>query len=339
MKTFTAEGKPLAELEVSDNDMPGVTCGRIVFSDPAGRSQLITLRVGTVPARGVEPARYEVYLTSWNPDDLSQKWETKLTTEPQDGTPAACATDRLDATTDGKWLTVANVGTDFSSFVVAAESGAAQSVDYYPMPLGHFVGSFIGTNPASLSNVDDLRVIDPADNSVVNVMHGRSTDGGTTALDAVVNAASEPNEATWLEDGETVVAYHNFATHIVNVRTGALVHSIEFPEEVNGFSADPLVDPVSNHLLIHYACSGGCSDRLEGYEWGTWRKLWSQSRIDNMCTTHSGQVTVAANDQVAILDAATGNQIQFTTELEDCGDVFGNFGYNEKSGKMYRLTN
>jgi hypothetical protein len=341
-RSFTSSGNPLASYTDSDSSI-NVACGIRVYADNAGRSQLLTLRESRKPAEGVNPELATISMTKWDPKTLKKVWETQLATEEQttSRTPICSSGDAepaIEVSTDGKWATVANiahVGKD--SYIVATSTGKPRTVSYSPAPVGPNIGAFDGlcASCVDLIRLKSLRIVDPEDDATIATINGRAASGEPpTELDMVVDSVNWPRKAAVFDRGLKLAVNSGGQPAVLDLSGLKVVRRYQLDN--HDLYAGLTVAERDNRLYAETNSMVPTSS-LTGFDLSSGAKVWTQSHVDNLCAAGNGQVAVEANGQIALLDASSGKQIDHTTSLTTCGDVFGNYSLNRKTGDVYRL--
>ncbi len=339
VSTFTVSGKPLASTKLVKGEIVNV-CDVLVLTRPDGTSLLLTQRFDTVPARGVEPEAKQAYLTARDTKNLETVWETRLISAP--GYSNNCADrDQLRVTADGRWVTISGIGPDFEKFLVDTRDGKSRPLSYFPVAMGNRIATL-----SDLGNPDDITIRDPAGDNVfvsfpVNV--SQSAVPGTLLF----NATRTAYDWLWLPDMRHVVVYTGGAVaqaHFVDSESGVVTQTVDLPasDRFGGpfsYGAEFQLDEEADRFYVappRVPCPNGC--QLVAYQLSTMTEAWRLDGVERICTADGGQLAIEINNQVAVLDAKDGAQVDYASDQRSCGVVFGSYGVDRSTGSVRLLV-
>jgi hypothetical protein len=323
------DGTPLSTLPFIEgaNGIVGPTTPRnspsslLLVNTSETTTFVYSVRVVNSPARGVDPAKLTYFLTAWNTADGRQAWETPLLGP----TGASSVGPMVDATSDGKWVTVQYAPTDAVPVVIDAVTGKAKPLDFGAYPVGAFIAKY--NDPHCLHCGDGSgALIDPT--TLIAKSKFENSPGGGIA--AATDLAFSPYGVIF-ENGAKVLRTNGLETgNADTLYIGDIASNrIEKTMSTSGFW--PTVDDQGGVVLLRHTGGG-----LNAYSLATGQALWAQPAVSAVCVATNGQVNAIANNQMVLLDEKTGKQLDYTTESNQCGIVSG--AYSLQGSQFIKLV-
>lgn len=321
-------------LEVTSYDSYGTSRGSVVLAAEDelcglapvtvdGSHGYAALRIATTPAAGVQQATNTVYLDVFDAQNaLIAEHEVRAE---QQGEATCDVNDEggvglLGSSADRSWVGVITTtyqhDLPFTTYMVEVDDGEiTRRGDLFK---GHVVGNSLAffcedaDGPATC-------VYTPDDGSVTRLVTDHPSDWWSCRLgdfecdydqgDGTVLVAEEGNmERIRVRDQQTVWTWYGG-------RSGGFTLPDAATDRVtgNGFFVAPWSDPA----VVVAVDAGGA-------------EMWRVD-ADDVCSAEYGTVLVAANGQLALLDGATGEQVDYTAEFSACPDYLGG-GLSRGSG-------
>jgi hypothetical protein len=345
LNTYDAAGNQLASL--SAGSFTG-DCGAADVVNSAGRL-VITLLISTTPAQGITPETYGLTMTAWNATTGSQVWQTTLV--PNQNQQIVCppsmdgiVADLWDfiATHNGQWgvfeqpLTAANGDIEYVAINLA--SGKTYPNDNLVGILGNNVVTGSGTSDDGSDQPTTLTVTTPGSWATLGTAAGPGAQSGNPQLsgdlageghfypqDFAVTGyagsggnADEGDDAVATPDGSTLDAIYSDGNGNSWFRGYALPSLKQlWSTPVPADDTDQIVGISNNDLLITTAVTNAGGDTyLLSLNPNTGQQQWKTdiSSSGSFCDVTSTQILVQANDQLATLSAASGNQLSYETD-------------------------
>lgn len=328
-RLYTREGALLGETEL-DTDCP------LVLS-PGTEAPLATVEATDLPAQGLESERIRYELVLFD-NTLAEVDRLALATKEPELFGGGCGEEHfLEFTTDARAITLNTF--DIGGLVVDLATRTVNPTDdRTPVAFGRNVALYDGFCANCLNGLKTLPIVDPTTLQVLQEYTG-DPDDESTPLGRLKDAEMAP--VTWLEDGETMLMVDAGLVSIFNVVTGTLENL-----KVGGvrMGGHVLVDEDNGTFTVGlvnnpYNGFGGVRS-LRQYDLATSAEMWQESRAEELCAAHDGQVVVAANDQLVTLSATTGEQLGFSADLAVCPTSHEGIGVAEQdTWSLVGLTN
>lgn len=340
-KSYTSDGNLLGTYRETEPFESLSDCRDIkVTSTPSGTTTLYGLQAKELPAAGINPARYEYYITAWN-KNFERSWQTLIASEPVSETTIYCfdGSTTYDSTADGKWITTTVAG---KSAILDTTSGALRPLDFKPDTVGNFVVKqcMECSQPRRATVIDPQTLLPLAELSERPEINPLDTSG-TNAIppdpyDVLLIAIDRPEPTAPIDGGTklAVVYQGGYYAAVLDLATATVQQAWSVEHSATG-SSPPLVDDGGTTLIVRD--HSDYTSRLRAFSLQTGAELWSVPNAGDLCAVSESQVAVTANDQMVLLDKLTGTQLDYTTSLSRCDHPFGKYTFNA-DGNVYKLV-
>ncbi|MGW4371019.1 hypothetical protein ACWEKT_35790 [Nocardia takedensis] len=298
-----------------------------------------TLRENKLAARGIEPARYEYFLTAWEFDSgsgIRKVWETRFASL-TDASEVTCTFgSALRSTSDGKYLVISNYADGYS--VIDAADGSLRTVDYEPAPIAGYLTRTV-RECDSACFTSRVELIDPVTLSVVTTYSGPPGSGKPDpVLFSLVRTALDEGSLAFA-DNKRVAVYESVTDgmeiQVIDLATQTIL--VRIPVGRYNPMHDMWLDEKAGIVVYsqHSGLIGGIP--ISGFDLSDGHPLWKLDSYGKVCAVGNGQMNLMINDQMALLDTRTGQQLDYTTRPNACQNTVGVLTFNT-DGKIYRLV-
>lgn len=170
----------------------------------------------------------------------------------------------------------------------------------------------------------DVSVVDPATREVVQryPLYDDTAEEDTPEGSREARLASAAADADWLVDPAAPAVVYTYETQDADFAPISFDLATGTVTTVGpaGLAAAPRLDPAGDTLYFVDDSDGDPVLRAYSADGGT--ELWSAANVTDVCTAVDDQVVVAANDQLVLLDKATGEQLAYDGDVATTG-IFG----------------
>ncbi len=285
-------------------------CGIADIVLPSGRRVLLALSTTREPAQGVNPKTVSVALLEFDAATGNQLWSFDLIpTETDDGWWTGCNSSE----TGGRLI-------DFSPTV-----NGAYAVDSLPPDGGNWVidltagtGRRSKTAIGTVGNVVIDGKFDPQTNEDLGDTYSDPATGTRLGKPSGIGTGA-PDAGTYFADGSTYILAQvpqsgGYQVRALNLPSG----SLKWAATQSSVEYDDVT--VVGSTVIAWSGSGGA---VAGFAQADGKKLWSVGSSE-YCGSGDGSVLISVNDQLAVLDAATGHQTSYDPSTSDCPNMLPN---------------
>lgn len=273
-------------------------CGTADLLIPGLGPTLLTELVTQSPAAGTNPALSGRTLDAWDGLTGQHRW-TAVIVAPQSENPTGCVgsigdLDAFTRTGDGRWALA-------SAKIVDLTTGATRDADTVTAVVGNFLVEPVGNPPSAYSLHDpatgstsgSIRTSNSNRVGVYSVTPSAlAAEGGVFITSAAVGPTSDGARLLALPSGELgVVAY--------GLPNGQQLWDNPTP--------DAILADAGGHLIAERT-SGSDADALLSLDDKTGVQQWTLPR-GSVCGITSRQMLLSVNDQLAVIDLASGKQV------------------------------
>lgn len=291
---------------------------------PDGRRLLVTALVTEAPAQGINPATYGMSLTGWDALTGARVWEAEIIASTTDQLHCTAFDGRLlgnhisgdpiAVTSDSAWgvVQVASGNTTVSSILDLATGQLRPEPDALGT-LGAFVVT--GTNDTVYSGEPNRAelVVPPAPQPLGSFEFG--VDDGTVAISFPEGAArgvAWQARAVVSDDGEVLVSHQDSGNASVEEwRALALPTMSPLWTRQVTTGLETLLAEGGGALVIGLSDANG--DSTIGLDTATGELRWTLPEVE-VCGITSTQMLVSANNQLAVIDLDSGEQLSYEAD-------------------------
>jgi hypothetical protein len=268
------------------------------------RRTLLTELITDQPARGVEPALSSLDMDAWDAVTGAKLWHKELVPPQRSRIGCTAYSGELEdfaATHDGKWGLYSTTFADVEVHeVIDLATGQSHSVPAATGVLGNYL-----IHSESVAGPQTTTFFDPADGKTVARAEDRSF--GNTMKPAATPLFGDADGLT--ADGAKVVLVDASADGAVVVADLPGLHKVwSVPASDNSYR---ILGDAGGTVLVDHS-DGPNGDRLMiAYADDTGKERW-RSPGGQLCGLTASQLLLAVNDQLAVLDMATGKQLAYS---------------------------
>lgn len=321
--SFLPDGTPVGTyqglLEEEYADQVGMTVlsawngGFVVVTDDDGVPHAYGLMKEESAAQGLIAATTTYSLVSLSPE-LEIEWVVPLSTIADDEDVFLDFADLVvSATSDGSAIVAVH------SYVVPETQAVHNEKGVRMFPLGRFVATgYLGS--------DDITVYDPTTGEAVFSGMRTTNYDSLEPADLLYEAGEDRSEWGIFAGDETAVMYGG----LVSLPDGAFT-PLPFSDNLPGSLSTPMVDLVSRTIVDGSGSAGISLDTAE--------VRWDLQDAGSyaLCAAGSGQALIGTrDDQLVLLDAATGEQIDYLPGTGSCPQMVGTIGVLD-DGSVYQV--
>ncbi|WP_322761932.1 PQQ-binding-like beta-propeller repeat protein [Frankia sp. Cr2] len=307
-----ATGKTLTELSSSSPSADGNECDIRVVRRFDDVSLLISTRVKSTPAQGIDPGSTEISLRARDATTGRRLWDSPLLTVPEaDGGPLFCysldidkgTVDRLKFTSDGRYALSLRSAIPL---VVDLATGESRQLAKAVNTLSRWILTAIRDDDRV---VRQMGLVDPG----TLVEAGRISDEVPVMyLDGGIDADTGILGDIMVSNGRNTNADPGFPDLI----------GYRLPSFTTLWSIAQKAAPQGLGLRFDDAAQAGLfiavSPGVSGLDPATGAIRWQLPAIEDYCGTANGRVYVIANGQFATIDPKTGKQLTFDPKIKKC---------------------
>lgn len=339
LATYASDGVQLGQLADASN--VSLDCGLRLVGDEATTALLITGRAEEIPASGLTPPTWNLYLTAWDAVTFTRQWEQPIVT----GSPEAVFCDRAalegaSVTSDARWLTYQHWVVDLATGKARDNRDAGELAT--PLALGNSIMVFQGVCANCLNAMVVLPVTEPSTGETLFEFTGH---------DLIVALATTPSDYAVTKDGstlfvalrknETGLGSLEYALESISLADGTINWAQTGPSYSGPILQKTTLDEAAGVVMMpSLAAAQGTSpaegQQLLGLSVANGDPLW-ELPTTTVCSTNGLATSVIANEQLVIVDPRTGEQVAFTADYSICGVPIGDYSYYPEDGVIVRV--
>lgn len=317
--SYTPTGELLGAADFPASDGVPIVAGcSVQMVGRQGVPSIVTLTDVEVPPAGIKPGQDSYSVTVFDGSTMSQVWTKQIYTEESGEAYLGCGNGVrfMSTTEDGKWILVSNGP---QTYVIDAKNGDSRTLQGRAAGAGNYIVSFD----------EGQRVVTGLDPETLAVLYTAATTGSPYNDDAAREFTTFISGESPTLDGRTYVTLG--AEFIYDLATGSVSRGPNFTTTGVLSSTHMVLEPETRRAYVDGAA----------YDLTSNTRMWAQNEVNQLCGASAKSVLVRSGFQLASLDAATGEQTEYTSALDTCDPVFGKYMYipsdSDESTDIYQV--